>query len=163
MATKETVEIAPKATRDKTPKQIKIEQRAFMRQVALEATYQNTICALRTAGLLCRHGEYMPINEYHNQCYTTFLMKLHVALKLLVGKPKTLDISVINFLPNRSMTQVFEEIGVRRMSEFLSTPLADMISAVSRARMKFPMYIQYMHPDFEPPAAKSSKSHKARK
>lgn len=147
-------------TKQKTPRQIKNDQRRFMSLVVSQAkllvAHKNAVCALKTSGLLC---QYMlatkTMSESDNQSYTTFLVKLHTALTTLVKNKNMIDIRVLDFLPNGSMVRAFEEMKIRRMSEFLATPLSQMVSV---AGMKLPLYIQYMHPEFVPPATKR-KSH----
>lgn len=147
----------------KTVKRIKAEQRAFMRQVAFDATHKNVICALKTAGFLCEHND-MSMSEYDRQCCPTFLVKLHTALIILMSNPKTADIGILDFLPNQSMVRSFEKMKIRKMSKFLDAPLSFMVSELDCADMKLPAYIQYLHPEFNPPTKKECRRlHKARK
>lgn len=160
----EKIDGASKIMRNKSPRQIKNDQRRFMSLVVSQAkllvAHQNAVCALKTAGLLCQHMlATKTMNEHDNQCYTTFLVKLHTALTTLVQNKNMIDLRVLDLLPNGSMVRAFEKMKVRRMSEFLATPLSQMVSV---AGMKLPLYIQYMHPEFVPPPTKR-KSHKARK
>lgn len=160
MATKEKAETVLVAVRAKSAKQVKIAQRAGMRQVALTAIHENTILALRTAGFLCQYREYMPMGEYDNQCCTTFLAKLHVILTNLEKRKQMVDIRILELLPNQSMQRLFEGMKVRRMSQFLATPLVRMVRLAKKSKMELPKYIQYLHPDFEPPAVKKAKARK---
>lgn len=131
------------------------------REAIFMARREKVLSALRKACRLCEPNEYKSIHNVGHLNCSTFLGRVYASLGFMVTNPKISDISILQFLPNGSMQRAFKEMKVQKMSEFIAVPLEDMLDV---AGMKLPLYIHYMHPEFDPPTKKEcQRLHKARK
>lgn len=127
------------------------QQAVFDRAFMLALQRKAVIKALKDGSRRCSHNEHMRLSRDENNHYVSFLQDLTRALAVIASNPKKSDVGLCGFLPTVTMREAFRDMGAETVSDFIKKPLAEMEHVIKRRGMKFPVYLSYLHPDYECP------------
>lgn len=140
----------PRMTIDRRRQRMRKVAQAKVQALAKRtATRQAVIAALMRGARAWKAPKATMLATLADWHATTFLQRVGEALQQFVRDDGKIDTGVRTLLPFQTMKDVFEDIGILEMGDFLSASLDDIHSEFLARGMSFPVYVARMHPEYK--------------